>query len=1341
MLRSIIFGLQTQTFPAPRQSWNKLNRTRVTSSSLSRSRPQTSSKLRRFRIFDFNSTSSTRRVSLTLPFLLSHLTLSSSSGSCSSRKGLNGACSVHEYVGSFQGQNVRFKMTPAPRLPSPTPSSLSSSPSCSHVSLLQPRPSPRPALSFSIPAPLLLWPRPSSPSPSPPPLAPPLFSKPLLFLLSLTCVCLVAPPLFSKPLLFLLSLTCVCFVGKYNNWDKVDPAELFSKAPTEKKEANPKLNMVKFLQVEARGCDYVVLWLDCDKEGENICFEVLDAVQPVLTKSGLREQTVFRAKFSSITDTDIWAAMSRLSSPNQNEALSVDARQELDLRVGCAFTRFQTKYFQGKYGNLDSSLVSFGPCQTPTLGFCVERHDKITSFKPESYWVLQAKVESVSKKEKAKQRPQALNTVEMLRVASSALGMGPQHTMQIAERLYTQGYISYPRTETTQYPENFDLKGALKQQANCPQWSQEVKELLASGLNRPRKGTDAGDHPPITPMRAASEAELGSDGWRLFDYITRHFISTVSQDCKYLQTTISFNIGPEKFSCSGKTLISAGYTSVMPWQAIPLEEALPVCDRGDVFSVDEIRLVEKQTSPPDYLTEAELITLMEKHGIGTDASIPVHINNICQRNYVTVESGRRLKPTNLGIVLVHGYYRIDAELVLPTIRSAVEKQLNLIAVGKADFSQVLQHALDIFKRKFHYFFDSINRLAVGKCHRFMKYIQAKPSRLHCSHCDETTVFLRTEPSNFTKNSRFGCNECTHPSCSHSLSSLGIGQCVECESGVLVLDPTSGPKWRMACNKCNVVVHFFEHAHRVQVSSDSCDSCDASLVDVDFNKARSPLPHGQTQHTGCVFCDSVFQDLVELKHATMRHPMHRGGEALCLSLSLTHLQRQKKKQRQSVSVRLGRFSAEKLLFFTLLPDLSRVSAVSLLQVRGQRSGVMEEDQDQDQSFLSRFTAEFPAAFEPDTSLPVTVPKLKVCEEELLGLSLDLGLGLLRDRKAPESLASLLLHTSASETLQSDLSKFHCIRETEDEPILLDSAPVLRLFLNALIGHAHRWLQAPPTLPVEPRRLVSCHGIRNARRKMEDRHLVLPHYSALCGLEDGVPRWYSAVFDGHGGSDAAVFASQQLHVCLSRQKDLTSDPENAFKRAFTQTDELLRRRATRERVRSGSTAVAALIQGQRLHVAWLGDSQALLVKNGREEEIMEPHKPEREDEKQRIEDLGGCVTFMGCWRVNGTYAVSRAFGDFDQKPYVSAEADCVTLELCGDEDYLLLACDGFFDSIRPCEVPELVLEALRGRGQGRRRGRGLGQRGRGRKWLRTGGDSEGTRPLPLTTPSLTDHAHSP
>lgn len=66
-------------------------------------------------------------------------------------------------------------------------------------------------------------------------------------------------------------------------------------------------------------------------------------------------------------------------------------------------------------------------------------------------------VESVTEKDQAKPRPLALNTVELMRAASAGLGIGPQTAMHIAEKLYIQGYISYPRTETTSYPSNFDL--------------------------------------------------------------------------------------------------------------------------------------------------------------------------------------------------------------------------------------------------------------------------------------------------------------------------------------------------------------------------------------------------------------------------------------------------------------------------------------------------------------------------------------------------------------------------------------------------------------------------------------------------------------------------------------------------------------------------------------------------------------------------------------------------------------------------------------------------------------------------------------------------------------------
>jgi len=98
--------------------------------------------------------------------------------------------------------------------------------------------------------------------------------------------------------------------------------------------------------------------------------------------------------------------------------------------------------------------------------------------------------------------------------------------MHLAERLYTQGYISYPRTETTAYPSNFDLKEVLEQQKSNPVWGDQVKRLLAGEFSHPRKGNDVGDHPPITPTAPATPELLG-DGWKLYDFITRYYIATV----------------------------------------------------------------------------------------------------------------------------------------------------------------------------------------------------------------------------------------------------------------------------------------------------------------------------------------------------------------------------------------------------------------------------------------------------------------------------------------------------------------------------------------------------------------------------------------------------------------------------------------------------------------------------------------------------------------------------------------------------------------------------------------------------------------------------------------------
>ncbi|KAH9679958.1 DNA topoisomerase 3-beta [Citrus sinensis] len=681
------------------------------------------------------------------------------------------------------------------------------------------------------------------------------------------------------------------FPPAYQDWNASNPLDLFQ-APVHKAESNRKVHICRHLNQEARGCGHLVLWLDCDREGENICFEVIECTGFQVNDA---RRKVHRARFSSVTEKDILKAMGNLVEPNRNEALAVDARQEIDLKVA---TMFQKLVMQ----------------------------DRILE------------VIDISEKQESKVRPSGLNTVNLLKVASSALGYGPQMAMQLAERLYTQGFISYPRTESTAYPSSFDFRGTLSALANNPVWGDYVERLLAEGYAKPRSGTDAGDHPPITPMRSATEDMLGKDAWRLYSYVCQHFLGTVSPDCKYIRTKVKFSMGAEFFHCVGQHVTVQGFTYIMPWLAIN-EKKIPQFTKEEKIEVSKVELHEGNTVPPEYLSESELITLMEKNGIGTDASIPVHINNICERNYVQVQAGRKLAPTTLGITLIRGYQCIDPDLCLPDIRSFIEQQITLVAKGQADHSGVVQHVLQQFRQKYSYFVKQIENMDAlfeaqfsplsnsgrvlskcGKCLRYMKYISMQPSRLYCSTCEdvynlpqrgtlklykeltcpldnfELLIFSMAGPEGksfplcpfcynnppfegidtlygTTTTGSFGklgkgagmpCFLCPHPACRHSMIAQGVCACPEC-NGTLVLDPVSAPKWRLYCNMCNCLVSLPQGAHRIATTQEQCPECGSKIIEIDFNKKTTPLDDGATLHTGCILCDELLHSLIEVKH--------------------------------------------------------------------------------------------------------------------------------------------------------------------------------------------------------------------------------------------------------------------------------------------------------------------------------------------------------------------------------------------------------------------------------------------------------------------------------------------
>lgn len=193
-----------------------------------------------------------------------------------------------------------------------------------------------------------------------------------------------------------------------------------------------------------------------------------------------------------------------------------------------------------------------------------------------------------------------------MKVASSKLGIGPHTAMQCAERLYTQGYISYPRTETSSYPKNFDLMETLRIQEYSSTWGPDVSELIRTGISAPRSGSDAGDHPPITPMKCASFSELGGDAWRIYEYITRHFIASLAPDMVHEVTTIVIDIKGHRFSTTCSNVIEPGYTKFLGKSTSTLgEQSIPsLLKENDKVLISEVKIVNHVTQAPGYMTES-----------------------------------------------------------------------------------------------------------------------------------------------------------------------------------------------------------------------------------------------------------------------------------------------------------------------------------------------------------------------------------------------------------------------------------------------------------------------------------------------------------------------------------------------------------------------------------------------------------------------------------------------------------------------------------------------------------------------------------------------------------------
>jgi len=270
--------------------------------------------------------------------------------------------------------------------------------------------------------------------------------------------------------------------------------------------------------------------------------------------------------------------------------------------------------------------------------------------------------------------------------------------------------VSYPRTETEIFKPDADLRGLIEHQRHDPRWGGFAAALVddapdsPASFEWPRGGAkDDEAHPPIHPLRAAAPGELAGNEARIYELITRHFLACCARDAKGRQTTVLLDVAGEVFEAKGLVIDRRAFLDVYTWETwhATTLPAFRVGDRLAAADVARFECVEGATRPPTGLTEAELLALMDKHGIGTDATMADHIKTVLTRDYARKDGQTGIfAPQPLGRALVEAYDEMGERLNRPDLRSKMEADVSAVAAGTTSKEALVKAQLATMRRCF-----------------------------------------------------------------------------------------------------------------------------------------------------------------------------------------------------------------------------------------------------------------------------------------------------------------------------------------------------------------------------------------------------------------------------------------------------------------------------------------------------------------------------------------------------------------------------------------------------------------------------------------------------------------
>jgi DNA topoisomerase-1 len=288
----------------------------------------------------------------------------------------------------------------------------------------------------------------------------------------------------------------------------------------------------------------------------------------------------------------------------------------------------------------------------------------------------------------------------LLQAASVTLGYKPEQTAQIAQRLFEEGLITYHRTDS----QNFSAEALAEIRAYA---ASNNLPLPPKARTWKSKESAQEAHEAIRPTHLEQrQAGADSDQKKLYDLIWTRAVASQLADAEYSVNTLTLaaqdGSEPFVFKAVGRTLIKPGWRTLTAKDAAEEPDPndtedsekqsdengrVPALGRGTRLHADSVRVLNKQTRPPNGYTQASLIKKLEHEGIGRPSTYPAILKNIITRNYID-DSKKILRATDLGILLIDALKGHFAFLEYDYTRS-LEQQLDDIAEGKAQYLSVV----------------------------------------------------------------------------------------------------------------------------------------------------------------------------------------------------------------------------------------------------------------------------------------------------------------------------------------------------------------------------------------------------------------------------------------------------------------------------------------------------------------------------------------------------------------------------------------------------------------------------------------------------------------------------